>query len=134
MDKNENTSEAAALRRKAEELLKKRSEAEILELVLELALQNEEKAKRAGELVIANKELAFQNEEKAKRADELSIAIANSLKLTHELEVHQIELEMQNEELIMAKEQIAKAATDKYAELYDFSPSGYFTLSKRDNS
>ena len=37
---------------------------------------------------------------------------------------------MQNDELKRAKEQIAKAANDKYAELYDFSPSGYFTLSK----
>jgi light-regulated signal transduction histidine kinase (bacteriophytochrome) len=40
----------------------------------ELAFQNEEKEKRAQELVIANKELAFQNREKEKRAEELSIA------------------------------------------------------------
>lgn len=50
-----------------------------------------------------------------------------TLKLIHELEVHQIELEMQKEELILAKEQ-AEMATQKYAELYDFAPSGYFTL------
>jgi signal transduction histidine kinase len=37
----------------------------------ELAFQNEEKVKRADELVMANKELAFQNEEKEKRAEEL---------------------------------------------------------------
>lgn len=36
--------------------------------------QNEEKEKRAAELVIANKELAFQNREKEKRADELIVA------------------------------------------------------------
>ena len=52
------------------------------------------------------------------------------LKLIHELEVHQIELEMQNQELLQVKEQLAKAATDKYAELYDFAPTGYFALSK----
>ncbi|MCF7820882.1 MAG: HD domain-containing protein [Mariprofundaceae bacterium] len=40
----------------------------------ELAFQNEEKEKRAAELLIANKELAFQNEEKEKRAAELLIA------------------------------------------------------------
>jgi two-component system sensor histidine kinase EvgS len=40
----------------------------------ELAYQNEEKGKRADELIIANKELAFQNEEKEKRAAELIIA------------------------------------------------------------
>jgi PAS domain S-box-containing protein len=59
------------LRQKAEELLNEKSEAKILELIEELAFQNEEKAKRADELLIANKELAFQNEEKAKRANEL---------------------------------------------------------------
>ncbi|WKL44531.1 PAS domain-containing hybrid sensor histidine kinase/response regulator [Flavobacterium sp. ZE23DGlu08] len=50
-----------------------------------------------------------------------------TLKLIHELEVHQIELEMQKEELILAKEE-AEMAMQKYTELYDFAPSGYFTL------
>jgi len=40
----------------------------------ELVFQNEEKEKRAAELIIANKELIFQNEEKEKRAAELIIA------------------------------------------------------------
>jgi len=44
--------------------------------------------------------------------------------------VHQIELEIQNLELMEAKEQAAELATEKYAELYDFAPSSYFTLSK----
>ncbi len=48
--------------------------------------------------------------------------------LIHELEMHQRELEMQKEELIRAKEQ-AENATQKYTQLYDFAPSGYFTLS-----
>jgi PAS domain S-box-containing protein len=51
------------------------------------------------------------------------------LKLIHEFEIHQIELEMQNEELMVAKEQ-TEVAAEKYAELYDFAPSGYFTLSR----
>ncbi|MEY4052333.1 MAG: hypothetical protein RIR64_1318, partial [Bacteroidota bacterium] len=51
------------------------------------------------------------------------------LKLIHELEVHQIELELQNEELLLAKQQ-ADSAIEKYTELYDFSPSGYFTISR----
>ncbi len=54
---------------------------------------------------------------------------ADKLKLIHELEVRQIELELQNEELLLAKQQ-ADSAIKKYTELYDFSPSGYFTLSK----
>jgi len=52
------------------------------------------------------------------------------LKLIHEIEVHQIELEMQNEELKVAKERAIELASEKYAKLYDFAPSGYFTLSK----
>ena len=128
MEKQENKSEAEVLRKKAEDLLKKKSEAEILELVQELAFQNEEKAKQAAELDIANKELVFQNEEKAKRADELSVAIENSLKLSHEHELFQTELKMQNEELQAARS-AAVALSEKYLELYDFAPSGYFTLS-----
>src|SRR5450759_223114 len=51
----------------------------------------------------------------------------DSIKLLHELQVHQIELEMQNEELIQANE-TAEAALKKYTMLYDFAPMGYFTL------
>jgi len=48
-------------------------------------------------------------------------------KLLHELQVHQIELEMQNEELREANE-TAETALKKYTLLYDLSPMGYFTL------
>jgi PAS domain-containing protein len=48
-------------------------------------------------------------------------------KLMHELQVHQIELEMQNEELRRAYE-TAETALKKYTMLYDLSPMGYFTL------
>jgi PAS domain S-box-containing protein len=51
----------------------------------------------------------------------------DSIKLLHELQVHQIELEMQNEELILANE-AAETALKKYTMLYDFAPMGYFTL------
>jgi PAS domain-containing protein len=51
----------------------------------------------------------------------------DSVKLLHELQVHQIELEMQNEELIEANE-TAETALKKYTMLYDFAPMGYFTL------
>ncbi|MEI6048672.1 MAG: ATP-binding protein [Bacteroidota bacterium] len=52
---------------------------------------------------------------------------AETLKLIHELEVHQIELEMQNEELVLARSN-ALESNEKYIELYDFAPSGYVTL------
>lgn len=49
------------------------------------------------------------------------------IKLLHELQVHQIELEMQNEELRQAYE-TAETALKKYTMMYDFAPMGYFTL------
>jgi PAS domain-containing protein len=50
-------------------------------------------------------------------------------RLIHELQVHQIELEMQNEELIYSNER-AEAALKKYTILYDFAPMGYFSLNQ----
>ena len=47
--------------------------------------------------------------------------------LCHELEVHQIELEMQNEELRRVQAELA-ASEEKYRDLYEFAPIGYFTL------
>lgn len=50
------------------------------------------------------------------------------LKIIHELEVTQIELELQNEELNLRNKE-AEAAAQKYAEMYNFAPTGYITLS-----
>ncbi len=44
-----------------------------------------------------------------------------------ELELHQIELEMQNEDLVRARAD-AESALALFAELYDLAPIGYFTL------
>jgi PAS domain S-box-containing protein len=51
-------------------------------------------------------------------------------KLIHELEVHQIELELINEELVASKKREIELANNKYENLYNFAPSGYFTLSE----
>lgn len=49
--------------------------------------------------------------------------------IVHELQVHQIELELQNEELRNANILVENAMT-KYYELYDFAPVGYITISE----
>ena len=51
-------------------------------------------------------------------------------RLVHELEVHQIELEMQNEELQRSRVEI-DAALERYTELYDFAPVGYFSIDQQ---
>ena len=47
----------------------------------------------------------------------------------HELRVHQIELEMENEDLRRAQAEL-EAAQARYLELYDLAPVGYCTLSE----
>ncbi|MDD1750081.1 MAG: PAS domain S-box protein [Methanothrix sp.] len=51
----------------------------------------------------------------------------NTRALCHELEVHQTELEMQNEELQRVQLELA-VSEEKYRDLYEFAPIGYLTL------
>jgi PAS domain S-box-containing protein len=51
-------------------------------------------------------------------------------RLLHELQVHQVELEMQNTELQEARDRL-EILLEKYTDLYDFAPVGYFSLGEQ---
>ena len=55
---------------------------------------------------------------------------ADDQRLLHELQVHQIELEMQNAELQGSRDE-TETLLEKYTDLYDFAPVGYFSLDER---
>ncbi|MFA6135732.1 MAG: PAS domain-containing protein, partial [Phycisphaerae bacterium] len=54
---------------------------------------------------------------------------ADTLRLLHELQVHQVELEMQNEELQQVRKEI-EVVLEQYSDLYEFAPVGYLTLGR----
>lgn len=71
------------------------------------------------------------------RAEKLGVipaavpADTDTRRMLHDLDVHQIELEMQNTKLHRARDE-AQALLDQYTELFDFAPVGYFTLATND--
>ncbi len=89
-------------------------------------MTNEEKKKK----LIRNqaeKMIALQSIEKLENIKIYSLH--ETKKIIHDLEVHQIELEMQNEELLTIQNELEKSKK-RYFDLYDMAPIGYCTLDK----
>jgi PAS domain S-box-containing protein len=78
-------------------------------------------------------DLRRRAEEKARAKEDQSLDTLSpdeARQVLHELRVHQIELEMQNDELRRARAEL-EVSRARYFDLYDLAPVGYFTVSEQ---
>ncbi len=59
-----------------------------------------------------------------------SMAPEDIKRLVHELDTYQVELELQNEDLRLAQEELS-TSRKKFSDLYEFAPVGYLTISDK---
>jgi len=77
-------------------------------------------------------DLRRQAEKTLRDREPASTVDVEPLRLLHELQVHQIELELQNEELVASNREL-DALRAKYQTLFEAAPVGYLTLSAGGN-
>jgi len=138
MKKGQNSTEDASLRQKAEEQIKKKHIVKVSSPTVHTvhttrtartarteqsrSEQSRSEQSRSEQSRIEQPTLSQRQIELVEKSKRRSSEMT-TMKLLHELEVHQVELEMQNEELKTALEKAATATA-----LYDFAPAVYFTL------
>ena len=76
---------------------------------------------------LAEEKLALQNMKQSENLENFSLY--ETKKIIHELEVHQIELKMQNEELHLIQNELEESKK-RYFNLYNMAPVGYCSLNK----
>ena len=86
-----------------------------------------ESDKSAAEIQPLRERAEFQLRDK--HADLADMPAKDLRELVYELNVHQMELEIQNEELRRAQVELANVR-DRYSDLYEFAPVGYLSLQK----
>jgi two-component system cell cycle sensor histidine kinase/response regulator CckA len=95
-----------------------------------MTTRNDEQHESAGPLAGSEPTLRqrAENQARAMGAEDLdALSPEEARRLLHELRVHQVELETQNEELRRAQEAL-EASRARYFDLYDLAPVGYLTV------
>lgn len=82
------------------------------------------------ELMSVQRELSKKNAELSRNNQRLKEEIEKREQIEADLRVHQTELEMQNEELRQVQNELEESR-NKYSDLYDFAPVGYFSLDQK---
>lgn len=108
------TPEKVSLRKKAEKSLKKKKSAKPFSAAETLKILHELEDHQEMMLKVHEAEMSLMN---------------TKLNLVHELEVHHVELEMQNEELMVVRTQLEESLK-RHLFLYDFAPTVYFSVDK----